>query len=77
MIGYVELTARALQVARVVAAGANNRKAGAALFLSPKTIEFHLARVCRKLGVRRRAELVAVACERGWLYARGARPLIG
>jgi DNA-binding CsgD family transcriptional regulator len=53
-----ELTAQELQVALVVADGATNKEAAAALFLSPKTIEFHLGNVYRKLGVRSRTELV-------------------
>ena len=57
----------ALQVALVVAGGATNRAAAAALFLSPKTIEFHLAHIYRKLGVRTRTELAALAARRGWL----------
>ena len=62
-----ELTAHELQVARIVANGASNREAAAALFLSPKTIEFHLAHIYRKLGVRTRTELAAHAARRGWL----------
>jgi DNA-binding CsgD family transcriptional regulator len=53
-----ELTAQELQVALVVADGATNKEAAAALFLSPKTIEFHLGNVYRKLGLRSRTELV-------------------
>ena len=34
------------------------KEVAAALFLSPKTVEFHLSRVYRKLGVSSRAELV-------------------
>ena len=55
-----------LQVARNVTSGATNREAAAALFLSLKTIEFHLAHICRKLGVRTRTELALVAARRGW-----------
>ena len=62
-----ELTTQELQVARVVAGGATNKQAAAALFLSTKTIEFHLARVYRKLGVRTRTELATLAVRRGWL----------
>jgi DNA-binding CsgD family transcriptional regulator len=51
------LTPQELQVALVVAQGATNREAGARLFLSPKTIDYHLGRVYRKLGVRSRTEL--------------------
>jgi len=52
-----ELTPQELQVALVVADGATNREAAARLFLSPKTIEVHLSRAYRKLGVRTRTEL--------------------
>jgi DNA-binding CsgD family transcriptional regulator len=52
------LTPQELQVALLVAQGSTNREAAAALFLSPKTVEFHLGNTYRKLGVRSRAELV-------------------
>ena len=52
-----ELTPQELQVAEIVAAGATNREAAARLFLSPKTIEAHLHRTYRKLGLSGRAEL--------------------
>jgi DNA-binding CsgD family transcriptional regulator len=52
-----QLTGQELQVALVVADGATNREAAARLFLSPKTIEFHLSHIFRKLGVRSRTEL--------------------
>jgi DNA-binding NarL/FixJ family response regulator len=57
------LTPHELQVAQVVAAGASNREAAARLFLSPKTIEFHLSRVFRKLNVRSRTELARALAE--------------
>jgi DNA-binding CsgD family transcriptional regulator len=53
-----ELTPQELQVALQVAEGKTNKEAAAALFLSPKTIEFHLASVYRKLGVASRRELI-------------------
>ena len=52
-----ELTPQELKVALVIADGASNQAAAAALFLSPKTIEAHLGRVYRKLGIRSRTEL--------------------
>jgi DNA-binding CsgD family transcriptional regulator len=52
------LTSQELQVALVVAGGATNKEAGAALFIGPKTVEFHLGHVYGKLGVRSRSELV-------------------
>ncbi len=51
------LTPQELQVAIKVAAGMTNREVGAALFISPKTVELHLSRVYRKLGIRSRTEL--------------------
>jgi DNA-binding CsgD family transcriptional regulator len=53
-----ELTAQELQVALQAAEGKTNKEVGAALFLSPKTVDFHLRRVYRKLGLRSRAELI-------------------
>ena len=51
------LTAQELKVALAVAEGASNREAAAALFLSPKTVEFHLGNIYAKLGLRSRAQL--------------------
>jgi DNA-binding CsgD family transcriptional regulator len=53
------LTHKEGEVADLVAAGATNREAAAALFLSPRTVEHHLRQVYRKLGVRSRTELAA------------------
>jgi DNA-binding CsgD family transcriptional regulator len=52
----LRLTPQELQVALVVAGGATNAEAGAQLFLSPKTIEYHLSNAYRKLGIRSRAD---------------------
>jgi DNA-binding NarL/FixJ family response regulator len=54
-----ELTAQELRISLAAAGGATNRQIAAELFLSPKTIEFHLGRVYRKLGIRSRTELAA------------------
>ena len=54
-----ELTPQELQVLREIAAGATYRQAAQNLFLSPKTIEYHLHKIYRKLDVRSRQELVA------------------
>jgi DNA-binding NarL/FixJ family response regulator len=52
------LTPQELQVAAIVAGGSTNREAASALFLSVKTIEFHLGNIYRKLEIRSRTELV-------------------
>ena len=59
------LTPQELQVALMVATGATNREAASRLFLSAKTIEAHLGRVYRKLGVRSRTELAALVAGDG------------
>lgn len=51
------LTPQELQVAFLVADGATNREAAASLVVTLKTIEFHLGRIYRKLGIRSRTEL--------------------
>jgi DNA-binding CsgD family transcriptional regulator len=53
-----KLTPQELQIALQVAEGKTNRDVAAALFLSPKTVEFHLTRIYRKLNIHSRAELV-------------------
>jgi LuxR family transcriptional regulator, maltose regulon positive regulatory protein len=54
--------------------GAGDREAAAALFLSPKTIDFHLGRIYRKLGLRTRSELAALAAKRGWFDDEARHP---
>ena len=52
------LTPQEFQIALLVAEGLTNRDVAARLFLSPKTVEFHLSGVFRKLNVRSRGELI-------------------
>jgi DNA-binding CsgD family transcriptional regulator len=59
------LTAQELQIARLVAEGKSNREVAATLFVSPKTVEFHLTRVYRKLELQSRTELVRLIATEG------------
>jgi DNA-binding CsgD family transcriptional regulator len=52
------LTAREMDVMRLVAAGNTSRQAAAVLFLSPRTVEMHVQGCLLKLGCRTRAEAV-------------------
>jgi len=54
------LTPQELQVSLLLAEGRTTREAAAALFLSPKTVEYHLRKVYMKLGIGSRAELAAL-----------------
>ncbi len=54
------LTPQELHIAMTLAEGHTTREAATKLFLSPKTVEYHLRNVYRKLGVRSRDELAAV-----------------
>ena len=52
-----ELTAQEGQIAHLARDGLSNPEIGARLFLSPRTVEWHLGRVFAKLGIRSRREL--------------------
>ncbi len=60
-----DLTAQELQIALSLAAGRTTKETAAALFLSPKTIEYHLRNVYRKLAIGSRSELTAAMTRLG------------
>jgi DNA-binding CsgD family transcriptional regulator len=57
MAGWKELTDAERTVAELVARGMTNKQAGRRMFSSPHTVDYHLRRVFKKLGVNSRVEL--------------------
>ncbi len=62
-----ELTAQEAHIARLAAEGLTNPEIGVQLYLSPRTVEWHLSKVFTKVGVSTRRQL------RRWLHDAGPR----
>ena len=66
------LTPREEQVAQLVASGASNKDVASTLYVNAKTVEYHLANVYRKLGIRTRTDLALF-----WQDSDRADPVVG
>jgi ATP/maltotriose-dependent transcriptional regulator MalT len=66
--GTYPLTAREVEVARLVATGSTNRQIASSLSIAPKTVGSHIEHILAKLGAARRAEIAA------WSAAHPRRP---
>ena len=58
-----QLTASELNVLRLVADGRTDKQISATLYISPRTVQSHLAQIRAKIGVRRRTQLARWATE--------------
>jgi DNA-binding NarL/FixJ family response regulator/signal transduction histidine kinase len=64
------LNGRELEVLQLLAQGSRNKEIAAALFLAPKTVEFHLSNIFTKMQVTNRTEAARLAMENGLVKPR-------
>jgi DNA-binding CsgD family transcriptional regulator len=61
------LTDRQLECLRWISQGKSSADIGIILRISGRTVDYHVAAICERLGVRTRMQAVAQAIRRGWL----------
>jgi two-component system NarL family response regulator len=60
------LSARQLQILRLVAGGLSYKEIGAQLYLSPRTVKYHMGEIMDRLHLHNRAQVLAHAGRMGW-----------
>lgn len=71
-----DLTSQEAEIARLVADGSSNRQVAARLFISENTVEYHLHKVFRKIGVRTRTQLTRVIADKARSVATPAPAVV-
>jgi signal transduction histidine kinase len=65
----VQLTPREMEVIQLLAEGMKDKEIAQALFISPRTVNFHLDNIYSKLGISSRTEAAIYALRHGWVRA--------
>jgi len=60
------LTRRQIEVLRLVSEGLSYKEVGARLYLSPRTVKYHMAEIMNRLHLDNRAQVLAYAGRMGW-----------
>jgi DNA-binding NarL/FixJ family response regulator len=63
------LTIRERQIVKLIAEGKSSKEIGELLFISSRTVQHHRANIMRKLGVKKTADLVKYAIQKGYIMA--------
>ncbi len=72
--GRFDLNEREREILQLLAQGARNKEIATALFIAPKTVEYHLSNLFTKLGVSNRTEATRLALEQGLVPPIGRSP---
>jgi two-component system NarL family response regulator len=67
-MGGASLTARELEVLKLIVAGKSNKDIGSALFISEATVKTHVNSLLGKMGVEDRTQAATTALQRGIVH---------